>query len=153
MYCSAILTTTLINRGGAMIILNHLTSKPPIVINFQDAAPGVINVSSIIDGKGPGAVGIPGLMSGLWESHKKYGKLKWAEILQPSIQLSNLGINVSSQLAEAVQGIPNKSALRRSQLFFPNNIPLAEGQVIRQPALGKLLDSVAQSENGAEGNL
>lgn len=141
-----------INSGGAMIILNHMSTKPPVVINFQDAAPGSINVSTIVDGQGPVAVGIPGLLSGLWESHKKYGKLKWADLLQPSIQLSNLGINVSSQLAGAVQGIPKESPLRRSQLFFPNNIPLAEGQVIRQPALAKLLDSLAQSQNGAEGN-
>ncbi|XP_032780767.2 glutathione hydrolase 7 [Daphnia magna] len=152
MFCMCVVNPhiTSLGGGGAMIILNHLTTKPPIVINFQDAAPGAINVSSIIDGQGPGAVGIPGLISGLWESHKKYGKLKWADILQPSIQLSNLGMNVSSQLAGAVQGILDKSALRRSQLFFPNNIPLAEGQIIRQPALGKLLDSLAQSENGAE---
>jgi gamma-glutamyltranspeptidase len=140
-----------INSGGAMIILNHLTSKPPMVINFQDAAPGPVNASLIVNGQGPLAVGIPGLLSGLWESHKKFGKLKWADLLQPSIQLSNLGINVSSQLAGAVQGIPGDSPLRRSQLFFPNNIPLAEGQVIRQPAFGKLLDSLAQNENGAEG--
>lgn len=132
-----------------MIIVHHMTSKPPVVFNFQDAAPGSINVSSIVDGQGPIAVGFPGLLSGLWESHKKFGKLKWADLLQPSIKLSNLGINVSSQLSAAVQGISKESPLRRSQLFFPNNIPLAEGQVIRQPALANLLDSIAQ--NGADG--
>ena len=135
-----------------MIIVNHMTSKPPVVINFQDAAPASINVTTILDGQGPQSVGRPGLLSGLWESHKKYGKLKWADLLLPSIQLSNLGINVSSQLAVAVQGISQESPLRRSQLFFPNNVPLAEGQVIRQPALAKLLYSVSQNENGAEGN-
>lgn len=134
-----------------MIISNHLSSKLPVVFNFQDSAPQPVNVSSIVDGQGPRAVGIPGLLSGLWESHKKYGKLKWSELLQPAIQLGYLGINVSSQLSAAVQGIPNESPLRRSQLFFPNNIPLAEGQIIRQPALAKFLDSVAQNPNGAEG--
>ncbi|XP_046458585.1 glutathione hydrolase 7-like [Daphnia pulex] len=152
MFCMCVVNPhiTSLGGGGAMIILNHLTSKPPMVINFQDAAPGPVNASLIVNGQGPLAVGIPGLLSGLWESHKKFGKLKWADLLQPSIQLSNLGINVSSQLAGAVQGIPSDSPLRRSQLFFPNNIPLAEGQVIRQPAFGKLLDSLAQNENGAE---
>lgn len=151
--CVLLKPSFLINgySGGAMIILNHLTSKPPIVINFQDAAPRPVNASLIVNGQGPLAVGIPGLLSGLWESHKKFGKLKWADLLQPSINLSNLGINVSTQLAGAVQGIPSDSPLRRSQLFFPNNIPLAEGQVIRQPSFGKLLDSLAQNENGAEG--
>lgn len=134
-----------------MIIVNHMSSKPPVVLNFQDAAPVSVNVTTILDGQGPQSVGIPGLLSGLWESHKKYGKLKWADLLLPSIQLSNLGINVSSQLAGAVEGIPKESPLRKSQLFFPNNVPLAEGQVIRQPALAKLLYSISQNENGAEG--
>lgn len=143
----------MVNSGGAMIIVNHKTSKPPVVFNFQDAAPVSVNTSSIINGQGPKAVGIPGLLSGLWESHKKYGKLKWAELLQPSIQLSSLGINVSSQLAAAVQGIPEDSPLRRSQLFFPQNIALAEGQVLRQPALAKVLNTVANSANGGEGTV
>lgn len=132
-----------------MIVLNHMSSKLPVVFNFQDAAVRPINVSTIADGQGPDAVGIPGLLSGLWESHRKYGKMKWPELLQPAIQLGYMGINVSSQLSAAVQAIPNESPLRRSQLFFPNNIPLAEGQIIRQPALAKCLDSIAQ--NGAEG--
>ena len=110
-----------------MILFNRHTSKQPVVINFQNVAPSRLDVSLIANDRGPMSVGVPGLLSGLWESHKAYGKLKWADLFQPAIELCKSGINVSPQLAAAVHSIPDESPLHESLLFFPNNIPLAEG--------------------------
>lgn len=123
-----------------MIFLDHLSKNPPTVINFQDAAPTTFVNTSL--------VGIPGLLSGLWEGHNKFGRLEWAQLVQPAVDLSLNGFNVSAQLAFAVQGLPDDSPLRRSALFFPRGIPLAEGQVIQMPGLAGVLKSVAQDGVG-----
>lgn len=134
-----------------MIVLDHLNSKTPVVINFQNPAPSFVSASWLGDTPtGPSTVGIPGILSGLWLSHKQYGKLDWSSLIQPSIELSNSGVGVSPQLAAAVSSLPDTSPLRRSKLFFPKGIPLAEGQVIKQPKLGLLLNSIAQT--GPSGN-
>jgi len=134
-----------------MIVYNRRTFKKPVVINFQDTAPSEFNISSINDGQGPISVGIPGLLSGLWESHQMFGKLKWADLVQPAIQLCNTGIIVSAQLASAVHNIPDESPLRHQShsLFFPDDIPLAEGQSLKQPSLANTLNMIAN--NGVEG--
>jgi len=141
---------TSIGGGGVMIVFNRRTSKKPVVINFQDTAPSKINISLVSDNRGPLSVGIPGLLSGLWESHKMFGKLKWADLLEPAIRLCNNGIAVSAQLASAVHNIPDESPLRHQShsLFFPDDIPLAEGQTLKQPSLGNTLDMIAK--NGVE---
>ncbi|WP_371918639.1 gamma-glutamyltransferase [Pseudomonas sp. ICMP 460] len=29
------------------------------------------------------SVGVPGTVAGMWESHKRFGKPKWAQLIQP----------------------------------------------------------------------
>lgn len=124
-----------------MLVLNHLKSKQPDIINFQNSASDPLPISE--------PVGIPSLISGLFVAHTKYGKLKWPEILQPAIELAEKGFSVSIQLANATQNLPEDSPLRTSQFFFPNNIPLAEGKLIRNAPFSKLLKAV--SVNGSAG--
>lgn len=135
-----------------MIIYNHQKMKFPVVVNFREAAPLAMTASSVPNDRGEETVGIPGLLRGLWESHRQFGKYKWSDLFQTSIRLAKNGMNVTSQLAAAVDQLSNdreKSPLKDSKLFFPKGIPLAENQFIRQPDLASLLDSIAQ--NGVQG--
>ena len=132
-----------------MIIQNHLRMKTPSIVNFQETAPAFFNVVGGGDERGANTVGIPGLLKGLWEAHKKFGKYNWAELLEPAIRLCENGFPVSSQLSDAVNQLPDDSPLRQSTLFFPLSFALAEGQIIRQPNMASFLKSIAK--NGVEG--
>lgn len=44
-------------------------------------------------------VTVPGEGLGLWEAHKKYGKLSWASLVDPAIQLATFGFRVDKNLA------------------------------------------------------
>lgn len=132
-----------------MVVLNHLTSKQPEVVNFQNAALDPVDLTAISSGLEPASVGAPSLVSGLWEAHSKYGKTNWADLVKPAVDLAEKGFSVSIQLANATQNLGEDAPLRKSELFFPNNVPLAEGKVLRNPALAKLLKAI--SVNGSAG--
>ena len=40
---------------------------------------------------------VPGALKGYWEAHKKYGKLPWSTLFEPSIKLCNNGMVVYNE--------------------------------------------------------
>ena len=54
---------------------------------------------------GPGASGVPGELLGYWEAKKRFGNpdIKWSDLVQPSIDLCEKGITVSTSLASAIR--------------------------------------------------
>lgn len=59
-----------------------------------------VNVSSVSGGK---SIAVPGELKGYWELHKKYGKLPWARLFQPTIELCRKGHIVSNYLANILK--------------------------------------------------
>jgi gamma-glutamyltranspeptidase / glutathione hydrolase len=48
---------------------------------------------------GPGSVAVPGLMAGLLEIHNRWGRLPWADLVEPSIALARRGLEVNEAQA------------------------------------------------------
>lgn len=45
------------------------------------------------------AIGIPGEIAGFWKAHKLYGKLPWAVLFKPAIDMCNEGFEIRKALA------------------------------------------------------
>lgn len=59
-----------------------------------------VNDSSVSGGK---SIAVPGELKGYWELHKKYGKLPWARLFQPTIELCRKGHVVSDYLGNILK--------------------------------------------------
>jgi gamma-glutamyltranspeptidase/glutathione hydrolase len=96
--------------------------------------------------EGGRSVGVPGLLRMLEAAHREHGKLPWASLLEPGIQLAEQGFAVSGRLAAAIAA--NAEALRRdpgARAYFldaeGNGWP--PGHRLRNPALAATLRAVA----------
>jgi gamma-glutamyltranspeptidase/glutathione hydrolase len=99
---------------------------------------------------------VPGLIAGLALAHKNYGRLPWADLVQPAIALADRGLCLDwygalSLLVEA-KGLARFDAMR--SVYLPNGKvpqPLEEG-VVGFLKLGKLADTLRRlaSADGPE---
>ncbi len=78
------------------------------VIDFREKAPELthpdffINASQNSNGLVPSrvggkAVGVPGIIKGLWKLHQRYGRLSWKEVLAEPIQIAEKGFSISGK--------------------------------------------------------
>lgn len=44
---------------------------------------------------GEGSIAVPGLLAGLTEAHRRFGRLPWADLVSPAIDLARAGVEVS----------------------------------------------------------
>lgn len=54
------------------------------------------------------AAGVPGSVDGMVEAHRKYGKLTWAQVLQPAIDLAYNGFKITKRQAGELNGLHQK---------------------------------------------
>ena len=94
-----------IGGGGFMVI------KPPnetaYTIDFRETAPSASNATMFLKDPlsslwGGLAVAVPGEIRGLAEAHRRWGKLPWRSVFEPSVKLST-HFRVTKMLAERLQ--------------------------------------------------
>lgn len=91
------------------------------------------------------SVGTPGVLRALELAHKKHGRLPWAQLFEPAIQLAEQGFAISPRLHQLISA---DSSLRRSPemvayFFNADGSPKAVGTRLQNPALAALLRRIA----------
>ena len=148
--------------GGGGFLLMHSEKTGDIkALDFRERAPlkatrnmyldaeGKVRPNASIDGYL--AVGTPGTVAGLYEVHRRYGKLSWEEIIKPAIALAKDGFILSSQVTwnslpvyqNRKQAILNNPAAR--EIFTRNGEFYQPGDKLVQRDLARTLTKVAQN--------
>ena len=153
--------------GGGFLLFHEAKTGEMTALDFRERAPLSATPNQYLDsttGKvipkrstdGYAAVAVPGTIAGLRDAHQRYGKLPWASLVKPSIQLARQGFPTSARLLQAIE--MRRSLLvqnaEMSQLFLPGGKLPAIGQPIIQTNLARTLETIAQNPNAFyQGNL
>src|SRR5207244_7980755 len=80
---------------------------------------------------GPPAAGVPGSPAGLYELHKKLGKLPWAKVVEPARRLAADGFVVDAHLHNLLGSPVTRKLLGRfpesAEVWLPGGEPPAVG--------------------------
>ena len=87
------------------------------------------------------SAGVPGTVAGLYMAHQKYGKLPWAELVQPAIDLASNGFPMTWNLYSRGQYFRENSPIEFLQNYFndENGNVTDFGQSWKQLALANTL--------------
>jgi gamma-glutamyltranspeptidase / glutathione hydrolase len=144
--------------GGKLMLLYYdaATGKTRAV-EAMDAA-GSLDVAAYLRrpdedrSYGYGAVCVPGLAAGLWLAHGKWGRLKWADDVAPSIRLAREGSDILPKTRDLFDEQEKK--LRRgdaeiARLYLPGGALPRIGSRLPNPDLSRTLALLA--EQGRDG--
>jgi len=94
--------------GGGFMVYRSGDGSDVSCLDFREMAPGKADADMyIVDGKadpnlsrnGQLAAGVPGSVDGMIEVHKKYGKMKWEDLVAPSVKLAREGFPITAYQA------------------------------------------------------
>jgi gamma-glutamyltranspeptidase/glutathione hydrolase len=105
---------------------------------YQDASGRVVPDASTV---GAGAAAVPGTVAGLWELHRRFGKLAWSTDLAPAIRYAHDGFRVSRLLTERRD--ERAAAFNGRTNFLAYFGSLSEQAIFRQQELEATLRRIA----------
>lgn len=149
--------------GGGGFALIKVNSKVE-ALDFREVAPKATSpdfyekLPKEASMKGGSAVGVPGIPAGLWEMHKKLGKLKWKSLFVEPLKLAQTGFRVSGEWVENTSTMKDvfdsggvkhflqsdKSVIKPGALFIQNDLARALTLFRDQNVQGFYQGAVAQ---------
>ncbi len=133
------------NVGGGGFLLTWMDGEPHF-LDYREVAPVAATRDMYLgpDGEvtrgaslvGHRAVGVPGTVAGLWEAHGRFGRLAWNELVEPAIELAEVGFVVPPQLESRMhEESPGLAGTRFAEHFGG----MRAGEVFRQTELASVL--------------
>lgn len=107
-FAMAVTWPTAGNIGGGGFLVYHGADGTATTFDFREKAPLAATKTMYLDEEGNVrdnsnhesilAVGVPGTVAGLELAHKRFGKLRWKDVVAPAVKLARNGIPVSWKL-------------------------------------------------------
>ncbi|MBL8630210.1 MAG: gamma-glutamyltransferase [Rhodospirillaceae bacterium] len=143
--------------GGSFIVFWDAKAKKLTTYDGRETAPSKATERRFLrpDGKsmsrdeaiiGGHSIGVPGTVRVLDMAHKAHGKLAWAKLFDPAINIAENGYAVSPRLngllteEQAMRSIAPGSTL----YYTADGTPKSVGTIIKNPAYAKTLKSLAK---------
>jgi len=135
------------NIGGGGFMVYRAASGEVNALDFREKAAQAASRDMYLDSVGKPivdkslyghlAAGVPGSVDGMVEAHKRYGKLTWAQVLQPAIDLAQNGFKITKRQASELNGLhqkfmhfnPNGTALVNLESTWQENDVLVQKEL------------------------
>jgi gamma-glutamyltranspeptidase len=137
--------------GGDLFALVQRPDGEMLCVNSSGRAPMgadpavVARANDVMPVRGPVPITVPGAVAGWRALHDLGGTLPWDSAFARATELASDGMRVSRGVAETLReaGEPFAEDPGLSQIFFLDGTPVAEGEIVRQPALASTLAAIA----------
>ena len=143
--------------GGAFMLYWDAAARTLASYDGRETAPAAATSALFLDADGKPlsreaaiasgrSVGVPGVLAALKLMHDKYGKLPWAALFQPAIELARDGFPVSPRLAKALadMGPDSFTPDARAYFFDAQARPWPAGYKLKNPALAETFAIIAR---------
>ncbi len=138
------------NIGGGGFMTLYMNGNP-YFLDYREVAPKAASKTMYLDDKGEvienlslvgaKAAGVPGTVLGMWEAHRRFGKLPWSELITPAIGYAREGFKVADQ---QFQYREDAVGLFNGQTNFEDYFgAMSPGASFRQPELAETLERIA----------
>jgi len=147
------------NIGGGGFLFCRKNDGQVLALDFREKAPSKASKNMYLDSlwqvkeglslNGHLAAGVPGSVAGMFEAHRKLGKLTWTELLQPAIELARNGVLLSP--FETFKLNWGQNNFMKYNTVFPKPFveksgdtlkKWKEGELFKQPQLAKTLETI-----------
>lgn len=138
--------------GGGFALVKLQSNLETKAYDFRERAPMLSSSNMFLDSKGrtiPGkslfgtsSVAVPGMVKGLWEIHQENGKLRWEELIEPSIQIAENGFKAYPNLIESIQSSQEEMDFEMKKIFLPNGQVPQIGDLVIQKDLANTLKNI-----------
>ena len=148
--------------GGGFLLFYNQAQKQVYAFDFREIAPRQATSGMYLTNKGETqpllsqdgalAVATPGLVAGLYDIHKRFGRLPWKDIIQPAIQLARNGFPLYDHLHSALDDRRHLLAAdpEANKIFLmPDGSVPKLGTPIIQENLAKTLELIAEKGRDA----
>lgn len=140
--------------GGAFMLVHDATRNKLIAYDGRETAPAAARPDRFLDGEGRPlayfdaivggkSVGVPGVVALLAETHRRHGKLPWAKLFVPAIELAENGFQVSPRLYVLLASERLDQPRAREAFFDFLGNPYATGRLLKSPAYATTLRRIA----------
>lgn len=150
LFCEGVTCPQSMGLGGGFLATIYTKSDGKVEsLTARETAPKAATVDMYVNRTVTGAlaIAVPGELKGYWEMHQKYGKLPWAALVEPTIELCRRGHIVTVYLArilernnELISTTPSLAAV------FVNPVTKhvwQENDLIKRIALAETLQTIA----------
>ena len=141
------------NIGGGGLMVYRSAQGENATLDFREKAPAAASPDMFLDSARNvipdmslathQAAGVPGSVDGMAEAFRKYGKLKWAELVQPAINLARDGFKISKKLASALNHTADQfKKLNPGKAYLLKDGGWKEGDLLVQEELAQTLELI-----------
>jgi len=149
--------------GGGFMVIRSPDTEEAVALDFREMAPGKATADMYLDDKGKYvekksyfgylAVGVPGTLKGFELAMKKYGSLKWKDVIKPAIELAEKGFKLNKRRTASFNML-NKLFKQGTKEFFrifskPDESEFKEGDIFVQKDLARSLNLIAEQGSKA----
>ncbi len=141
--------------GGGFLLFWSAEQQQMQALDFRERAPlratrtlyldaqGQVRPKASVDGHL--AVAVPGTVAGLAAVQQRHGRLPWATVVAPAIQLAEQGFGVSDRFTQFTQRRQSSLNPAARKVFTRRGQPYQPGERLVQPDLARTLRAIAEN--------